>query len=117
MQNATPSGGDKEGSMKNLTRLVILSITLAGIPAYSADLVPDFQGKPFTYWVQVLRDRDDKMDFAFASIRQLGPRAVGALPELKKILEEPFSPIVVGTIHRNDLLASLANIELRGKAV
>jgi hypothetical protein len=103
--------------MKNFTRLVILSITLAGIPAYSADTVPDFQGKPFSYWVQVLRDRDDQMDFAFAAIRQLGPRAVGVLPELKRILEEPFSPIVVGTIRRDDLLASLANIDLRGKAV
>jgi hypothetical protein len=103
--------------MKNFIRLGIFSIVFAGIPAYSADIEPDFHGQPLSYWVQVLRDRDDRMDIAFAAIRQLGPGAAGALTELKRILNEPFTPIVVGSTRRDDLLAGLASIELRGKVV
>jgi len=118
IQNAKGSvRGDEETTMKNLIALAVLSFVFAGIPAYSADIGPEVLGKPFSYWIQTLRDRDDRMDLAFAAIRQLGPRAAGALPELKRILDEPFRPISVGTSRRDDLLAALANIELRGKAV
>ena len=56
---------------------------------------PSYQGKPLSYWLKSLQNRDDQMKWSFEAIRKLGPAAAAAVPELTRFISEPFRPIEV----------------------
>jgi len=78
---------------------------------------PSYQGKPLSYWLNSLRNRDSQMAGAFEAIWQLGPRAVAAVPELERIVSEPFEPIEVGIDDRRSASAKLREFQIRSRAV
>jgi len=57
---------------------------------------PNYSGKPLSYWLKSIRNRDDQMGMAFDAIRHLGPAAHSAVPDLILVVSEPFAPIEVG---------------------
>jgi HEAT repeat protein len=79
---------------------------------------PSYQGKPLSYWLEIIRDRDeDGMPLAFDAIRYLGPGAQSAVPALIEIVTAPFSPIRLGRDSDELILAKLCEIELRSEAI
>src|ERR1044071_4576608 len=84
----------REASMHPIRKLAALILVIAFTPAISraADQHdPVYMGKPFSYWMESLRNRDEEMQLAFAAINALGPDAASAVPELVRILSEPFA--------------------------
>jgi len=76
-----------------------------------------YQGKPLSYWLRSIRDRDDKIVFAFDAITDLGPDAWPAVEDLTRIVAEPFTPIRIG-VDRDDVIApKLFSIRLRSGAI
>jgi hypothetical protein len=78
---------------------------------------PSYQGKPLSYWVKSLRNRDDHMSTAFEAVRILGPAASAAVPELTRIVSEPVIPIEVGVDGYGTASAKLRQIQLHSHAV
>jgi hypothetical protein len=78
---------------------------------------PAYLGKPLSYWVKSLRNRDAQISTAFEAIRNLGPAAAAAVPELTRIISEPFVPIEVGIDGYSTASAKLRQIQLRSHAV
>jgi len=79
---------------------------------------PMYRGKPLSYWVRSIQQRDSAlMEMAFEAIRTLGPDAKLAVPELTRILEEPFAPIEIGVDDQSVILSKSRNIFLRADAV
>ena len=78
---------------------------------------PLYLGKPLSYWLKSIRNRDEHMDLAFDAIQHLGPNAAAAIPELNAILAAPFSPIEVGVDPSDVVIARLRDIHLHSKAV
>lgn len=79
---------------------------------------PTYLGKPLSYWLQSIRDRDlETMDLAFDAIRDLGPAASPAVPELIRIMQEPFAPIVLGVDGPGVILSKVRDIQLRSDAI
>jgi hypothetical protein len=75
-------------------------------------------GHPLSYWLKSIQNREPGYsEVAFEAIVQLGPEAEAAIPDLTKILEEPFEPIRVGTDSREDIREKLREIQFRGGAV
>src|SRR5262245_66474045 len=53
-----------------------------------------YLGKPLTYWLQVIRDRDEEMiSVAFDAVRSLGEDGWIAVPDLARVVEGHFAPI------------------------
>ena len=78
---------------------------------------PMYQGKPLSYWMTSIRDRDERMVPAFDAIVELGPDAWPAVEELTRIVAEPFTPFRIG-VDREDMVASkLFSIGLRAEAI
>ena len=76
-----------------------------------------YQGKPLSYWLRSIRDRDDKILLAFDAIIDLGPDAWPAVEELTRIVAEPFTPVRIG-VDRDDVIApKLLSIHLRADAI
>jgi hypothetical protein len=117
--------------MRSIERVtgLILMIALLAMPGWSAEQQqidktagqaqrePLYQGKPLSYWLKSIRDRDDKIVLAFDAIRDLGPEAWPAVEELTRIVAEPFTPVRIG-LDRNDVIApKLMSIRLRAEAI
>lgn len=77
-----------------------------------------YLGKPFSYWLKVLQDRDpDSIDFAFDAMVEFGPDAWKAVPDLTRIVTEPFVPIDLVQDSPDDVLQKVRNIQVRGGAI
>ena len=79
---------------------------------------PKYEGKPLSYWISVLRSRDERMlTLAFEAIRSLGPRAATAVPELMRMVAAPFSPVHIGMDSDEVIADKLYDIEVRSAAI
>ena len=76
-----------------------------------------YQGKPLSYWLRSLRDRDDKIVLALDAITDLGPDAWPAVEELTRIVAEPFTPVRIGVDLNDVIAAKLSSIRLRSGAI
>lgn len=75
-------------------------------------------GRPLSYWINVIRDRDvEELEMAFDAIVVLGPAASAAVPELTQILAVPFSPIRPGKDDKREVLSKLGIILIKGAAI
>ena len=75
-------------------------------------------GVPLSHWLKVIRSRDpEEVELAYDAIAELGPAAWKAVPELTRIVAEPFTPIRVGKDDRREVLLKLLDIQLRAGAV
>jgi len=107
--------------------VTIIAVVLAALiiaPLCSGQNVPNntpgpmYMGRPLSYWVQSIRNRDpETMDLAFDAIRDLGPAAWPAIPELVRIMKEPFDPIKLGIDGPGVILAKVRDIQLRSDAI
>jgi hypothetical protein len=106
--------------------VVVLSIAIVAPAASASNDDPPvrpfqertYQGKPFTYWLQVIRDRDKEMiPLAFDAIHSLGQDAWIAVPELTRLVAAPFDPIHIGDDSRKLLASKLYDIAVRTEAV
>jgi hypothetical protein len=85
--------------------------------ASEAQREPMYQGKPLSYWMTSIRDRDERMVPAFDAIVELGPDAWPAVEQLTRIVAEPFTPLRIG-VDREDMIApTLFSIGLRAEAI
>lgn len=103
----------------NRALLVILILAVssswAGAPQQEESL---YLGKPFSYWLKVIQDRDlDRIEVAFDAMVEFGPEASTAVPDLTRIVAEPFAPIQIGADSREDVIAKVWNIQVRGGAI
>lgn len=106
--------------MHPIARLTALVLLIAVSPVSSGAAEqrnPVYMEKPLSYWIESLRTRGGETKIAFAAINALGPDAENAVPELVRILSEPFTAIWVGTDKREQVAAKVANIQLRADAV
>ena len=106
--------------MYSIGRLAGLVLLVAAAPVFSRAAEqgnPVYMGKPMSYWVESIRNRDEEMELAFAAIMTLGPDAESAVPELLRIVAEPFTAIRVGMDRRDQVAAKVSNIQLRAEAV
>jgi hypothetical protein len=78
---------------------------------------PVYQGKPLSYWLKSIRDRDDKMPLAFDAIIDLGADAWPAVEELTRIVAEPFTPVRIGADREDVIAPKLFNIHVRADAI
>jgi len=79
---------------------------------------PKFDGKPLSYWIKAIRDRDEEaMPPALDAIRMLGPAAKTAVPELMRLLSDPFQPIRLGKDSDTIIATKLDDIEVRSAAI
>ena len=104
-------------SVKRLATLVLL-ISVAPVFSWAAEQRdPVYMGRPLSYWIESLQNRNEEMKLAFAAINTLGPDAESAVPELVQIVSEPFTAIWVGTDKRAQVARKVANIQLRAEAI
>jgi hypothetical protein len=106
--------------MHSIQKLTVLMLLIAVTPVFSwaaEQRDPLYVGKPLSYWIESLRNRDEEMQLAFAAINALGPDAESAVPELIQIVSEPFTAIWVGTDKRQQVSDKVANIQLRADAI
>src|SRR5579871_6038762 len=76
-----------------------------------------YLGRPLTFWLKVLRDRDEKwLSDAFDAIHSLGNDAWVAVPELTKIVGAPFEPIAIGIDPMDVIAQKLYDISIRSEA-
>jgi hypothetical protein len=87
------------------------------VKGVTADGEPLYMGKPLSHWMKSMRDRDEEMDLALGALTDLGPDARQAVPELTRIVAEPFTPIKVGVDSRELMLSKLLDIQRRGDAI
>jgi hypothetical protein len=85
--------------------------------ALAAQHEPTYMGKPLSYWLKSLRNRDSEIEHAFDAIRALGPKAQAAVPELTRIVGEPFAPVRIGADERDSIIPKLLDIELRADSI
>jgi hypothetical protein len=78
---------------------------------------PTYMGKPLSYWLRSIRNRDEEMELGFNAIRTLGPDARAAVPELTRIVGEPFMPVQIGVDDRDLIISKLFDIQLRAEAI
>jgi hypothetical protein len=78
---------------------------------------PTYMGKPLSYWLKSLRNRDSEIEDAFDAIRALGPDARAAVPELTRIIGEPFAPIQLGIDERDSIRSKLLDIGRRAESI
>jgi len=79
---------------------------------------PTYLGKPLTFWLKALRDRDEEwLSGAFDAIHSLGDDAWIAVPDLAKIVGAPFDPIAIGTDSMEAIAEKLYDISVRSEAI
>jgi hypothetical protein len=77
-----------------------------------------YQGKPLTFWLKVIRDRDeDQLPAAFDAIRSLGPDAWVAVPELSRVVDAPFVAINIDRDSQDTVATKLYDIAVRTEAI
>jgi hypothetical protein len=74
-------------------------------------------GRPLSFWIKSIRERNADVEMAFEAIIELGPEARIAVPELTQIVAEPFTPIRIDRDSRSEMHSKLQNIHLRAGAV
>ena len=75
-------------------------------------------GEPLSHWLKVIRDRNtEELGMAYEAIIELGPAASAAVPDLTKIVAEPFAPIRIGKDDKREVLSKLNAIFIKGGAV
>jgi hypothetical protein len=78
----------------------------------------DFNGKPLSYWMKAIHDRDEAtISDALDAIRFFGPEARAAVPELTRLLSDPFHPIQLGKDSDTTIATKLYDIEVRSAAI
>jgi hypothetical protein len=98
----------------------ILPAKTLAAPAAQVQLFQErtYQGKPITYWLEVIRNRDDeRISLAFEAVQSLGSDAWIAVPELTGFVGASFSPIHVGKDSPEVIASKLYDIVLRSEAV
>jgi hypothetical protein len=79
---------------------------------------PEYQGKPLSYWLEVIRDQnEEEISLAFDAIRSMGRKAWRAVPELTRLVAAPFTPIRIGADSEEVIACKLYDIEIRSEAV
>lgn len=79
---------------------------------------PMVDGKPLSYWLKLVRQRDQTMiPLAFDAIRDLGPEAWPAIPDLTRIITAPFSPIRAGKDSEEQIASKLYDVQTRADAI
>jgi HEAT repeat protein len=79
---------------------------------------PTYQEQPLSYWREVIRNHDEeRLAAALDAIRDLGPKASRAVPELTGLLTSPFVPIELGKDSDEQLMDKLYEIEIRSAAI
>ncbi len=77
-----------------------------------------YQGKPLTFWLKVIRDRDDEqLSAAFDAIHSLGPDAWVAVPDLARLVEAPFAAIDIDRDSEDTVAAKLYDVAVRTEAI
>jgi hypothetical protein len=77
-----------------------------------------FLGKPLTFWLKALRDRDEEnLSNAFEAIHSLGTDAWIAVPELSRVVDAPFEPIHIGSDSLDTIASKLYDVAVRTEAV
>jgi len=77
-----------------------------------------YLGRPLTYWLQMLRDRDnDTISVAFDAVRSLGPDGWIAVPDLSRIVGAPFQPIDVVKDSHEDIALKIYDVAVRAEAI
>jgi hypothetical protein len=107
----TVSGAQDLGSKRTLPDTRALTSRVAN------QQDPTAFGRPLSYWLERLHNRDPEAYIAVAAIVELGPDAKAAIPELTQIIAEPFVPIQPGKDSRDEIRTKLLNIDLRAGAV
>ena len=91
---------------------------LSGANTNKGEEEPAYRGQPLSYWLKSIRDRDpENIEMAFDAIVELGPAAWRAVPELTRIVQEPFAAIQYGKDSRSTIHTKLLNIHLRAAAI
>ena len=106
-------------SIRSLLKVMVASIAIAtmAIPASAAD-EPQYMGKGLSYWLNVIRDRNEEMiSLAFDAIRNLGPEARAAVPDLTQLVAAPFTPIQIGKDSHEVIASKIYEIALRAEAI
>ena len=118
-------------SMRFLLRTVIVGLAIAAVSTAAIGAVEKttderdrlfqertYLGKPFTYWLQIIRDRNKAaIALAFDAVRSLGPDGWIAVPDLTRLIEARFSPIDIGTDSPESVAAKLYDIAIRAEAI
>lgn len=79
---------------------------------------PEYLGKKLSYWMIVIRERnEDMISLAFDAIRWLGPEAQAAVPDLTALIEAPFTPIRIGKDSQKTIASKVYDIEVRASAI
>jgi hypothetical protein len=115
------------------THLAVMGVIVAGLVALTPSTgaaqesnVPEirsvderqYQGRSLSYWLKVIRDRDDaRISIAFDAIRSMGPNGWPAIPELTRLVAAPYSPIRIGRDSDEEIACKLYDIELRSQAI
>jgi hypothetical protein len=78
---------------------------------------PMYEGKPLSYWMTSIRNRDEGTVAAFDAIVELGPDAWPAVEELTRIVAGRFTPFRIGVDREDRIAPTLLSIGLRAKAI
>ena len=104
--------------IKNLILLMVLLVMGATGWASQDSNDPVSMGKPLSYWLKSIEERDwDNMDAAFKAIINLGSAAWQAVPQLTDIVGQPFTPIRINEDNAQTMTVKLADIQLRSDAI
>ena len=77
-----------------------------------------YQGKPITFWLKVLRDRNEELlSRAFEAIHSLDEDALIAVPDLTQIVAAPFVAIQIGKDSHATIASKLYDIAIRTEAI
>jgi hypothetical protein len=108
---------------------VAIFLTLATVPSAFAQLQtrtrgidniqqePVALGEPLSHWLKVIREHNGELGLAYEAIMELGPAASAAVPDLTRIVAEPFTPIRPGKDDKREVLAKLKSIFMKGGAI
>jgi hypothetical protein len=106
----------------------LMTLILLASPAWAAGKDDDppvrafqertYQGQPITFWLKVLRERNEElMSKAFEAIHSLDEDGVIAVPDLIQIVSAPFVPIHIGKDTHATIASKLYDIAVRTEAI
>src|SRR3954462_12109291 len=79
---------------------------------------PAYLNKSLDYWLNIIRRRDERMiSLAFDAIRNIGPAAGAAVPDLTDVVTAPFSPINIEKDSHQAIASKLYDIAVRTEAI
>ena len=110
-----------------LTTLLLALTIVSSAPAATSKTNNDrdrlfqertYLGKSLTFWLEALRDRDEELiSDAFSAIYSLGNDEWIAVPDLSRIVGEPFEPIEIGTDSEETIASKLYDVAIRSEAI